>query len=171
MGDLDAPSSRIEGTTNGVYFSDDVRYTSENFEAYVFYFTVDLANSNSTPGNPVFQQAMALQGSGYPYAKLAWTWGGQATFNYFSNPATLLYTLQPGTTPGSISAVGTSTIQSLTSNVNTLTFTTCSGTSATSNPIDGSRFFTNQQYLDFLNRSADQKWLEFLAQKYHSMWV
>ena len=170
MSDFDAPGTVIEGTSNGVFFSDDVRFVSDNFETYVFYFTTDPSSPNpgclrETPSpscSPIFQRAIGLTGSAYPYAKLAWNWAGQATFNYFSDPPTLLYSLQSGTPSTLINAVGTNSVASMNTTVTgNATYTTCPGTTATTNPIDSSRLFTNQQYLDFLNRPADPDGLNF----------
>lgn len=155
MTDFDAPGTRVEGTDgSGVFFSDDAVFVSDTFETYVFYFTGD-------KGNPTFQQPLGFQGSSFPYARVAWSWGGQVLFNYFSVPQSLLFTLSTNTNPGPINGDGRNSIMSLATNVNTLSYITCSGTTPTSNPIDGSRFYTNQLYLDFLNRSADQSGWNF----------
>lgn len=153
MSDFDAPGSRIEGTTNGTFFSNDAFLVSGTFEVYVFYFT----GSASTPN---FQQAIGLSGSGSPFARLAWSWGGETRFD--SSTAPILHRLISTTTiSGQIAATGTNATVPMTTNANTLTFVTCPDATATSNPIDGSLFFTQRLYLDFLNRTADESGLNF----------
>jgi hypothetical protein len=154
MNDFDAPGETIElniGTTGS--FSYDAFFVSESFETYVFYFTV--ANpAQPDPDHPVFQQAIGLQGSGSPFARLAWDWGGLVRFDYFSSP--VLYRRElTTTTPGGRVANGTDLLKSMVTNVNMLTPLTCAGTNATINPIDSSRYYVHQLYADFLNREPD----------------
>ncbi len=153
MSDFDAPGRLIEGTTGGTFFSDDANLVSDAFEVYVFYFT----GNASTPN---FQRAIGLSGSGLPFARLAWNWGGETRFD--SGTAPILHRLVTTTTvPGPIAGTGTNAIMSTATNASGLTFVTCPGATATANPIDGSRFFTEQLYLDFLNRAADAPGLNF----------
>ena len=154
MGDFDGPGAWIEGTFNSVFYSYDAIYISDSFETYVYYFT------GTDPAHPIFQQAMSLQGTSSPFARLAWRWGGQVRFDYSITPQT--FRLQfTNTAPGPKSADQTSSLASTSSNANTLSYTTCAGTTPTANPIDGSRFYTSQLYLDFLSRNADQSGLNF----------
>lgn len=154
MTDFDAPGTRIEGTLNNVFFSNDAFFVDDQFEMYVFYFT-------GNPSTPDFQQAISLSGSGNPYARLAWSWGGQVRFDYFTNPS--LYLRQFSTTfAGQVNASGTNSIRPMVTNVRDLNpATPCPGASVTTNAIDGSRFFTAQMYLDFLGRPADVPGLNY----------
>jgi len=146
MGDFDAPGRRIEGTASGVFFSDDADLINDSFETYVFYFT-------GAPAHPTFQQAISLQSSASPYARLAWSWGGASTFDFSKPP--VLFRSDSDTVSGAAFADGTSAIVPISTNVNTVGWVTCPGTTATSNLIDSSRFFVLQQYRDFLNRQPD----------------
>jgi len=153
MGDFDSPAAQIERDYVDFY-SEDARLIDEKFEVYVFYFTTDPANRD--PEHPIFQRAIGLQGSSYPYARLAWSWGGQVLFNYYSSPHFLTYTLDSYTLVGTESATATSEIKPLATNVANLTWHTCSGSTQTSNPIDGSRFYVGQLYSDFLRHNPDE---------------
>lgn len=147
MSNLDAPGEALD--LGNLY---DAFYVAEYFETYVFYFTGD-------PGQPTFQRAIGLSGSGNPYARLAWSWGGQVSFNYFSSPS--LYRRDFTTTiPGSINAGGTNAIQTMSTDVHNLSYNTCAGTTPTSNPIDGSEYFVRKLYADFLNKTPDQNDVE-----------
>lgn len=149
MSNFDPPGETIDDGAN----SYDAFLAADYFETYVFYFT-------GNPSQPVFQRAVGLSGSGYPYARLAWNWGGQVSFNYFSSPS--LYRRDFTTTsPGSINATGINSLQPTSTNVHSLNYNTCAGTSATSNPIDGSRYFVQKLYSDFLGRPFDQDGLNY----------
>ena len=52
-------------------------------------------------------------------------------------------------------------MQPTATNVHSLNYTTCAGTSATNNPIDGSRYFLQKLYWDFLGREFDQDGLNY----------
>jgi hypothetical protein len=143
MSNLDAPGAALD-----LGNSYDAFYIADYFETYVFYFTGD-------PGQPTFQRAIGLSGSGNPYARLAWNWGGQVSFNYFSSPS--LYRRDFTTTiPGSINAGGTNSIQAMSTDAHNLSYNTCAGTTPTTNPIDGSDYFVQKLYWDFLGRLPDQ---------------
>jgi hypothetical protein len=148
MSNLDAPGEALDLSN-----SYDAFYVADYFETYVFYFTGD-------PAQPTFQRAIGLSGSGNPYARLAWNWGGQVSFNYFSSPS--LYHQDFTTTiPGPINAGGTNFIQAMSSDAHNLGYNTCAGTTPTTNPIDGSDYFVQKLYADFLGRPADQNGLNY----------
>ncbi len=160
MRDYDPPGSSIEGYhIDGTYFSEDARFVSDDFEVYVFYFTTDPVNHDAA--HPIFQRVLNLQGSIHPYAALRWHWGGQVTFNYFSTPSSLLYTLQSNTSAGPIYASESDVLMPMTTNVTSVRWQTCPGTSLSINDIDSSRFFVAQVYRDFFNREGDQDGLNF----------
>lgn len=149
MGNFDPPGESIEFGSNFY----DAFFVSEYFETYVFYFIGD-------PLHPTFQRAMALSGSGNPYARLAWNWGGQVSFNYYISPS--LYRRDFTSTPGlPINATGTNSIQSTSTNVHDINYQTCEGTTVTNNSIDGSRYFVTKLYSDFLRRDPDQGGLNY----------
>jgi hypothetical protein len=149
MNDFDDPGGLIENE----YVSDDAQFVDNQFETYVFYFTTDATNHD--PGHPILQRVLNLSGSTYPVASLRWSWHDQAVFNYFSTPPSLLYTRQSNTPAGSIYASETEFTEPLAA-TNLLTAQPCPGTTVTSNPIDGSKFYIAKMYLDFLGRAADQ---------------
>jgi Tol biopolymer transport system component len=162
MSEFDAPGVFLEGTTNGVFFSNDAHFVSDAFETYVFYFTTSANPVYHDPEHPIFQRAIGFQGSPFPYARLAWSWGGQAVFNYYSVPPNLLFSRQFTTTfAGSLSATGTTAVVPMSTNAADGIYQTCAGTTATSNPIDGSRFYVTEMYWDFLTRFADSDGLNF----------
>lgn len=151
MSNFDAPGETVD---DGGANSYDAFLAAEYFETYVFYFT------GGDPAHPTFQRALGLSGSGNPYARLAWSWGGQVSFNYFNTPS--LYRRDfTTTTPGSINATGTNSLQPTSTNVHSLNYVTCAGTSATNNPIDGSQYFVQKLYADFLGRDPDQDGLNY----------
>lgn len=137
--------------------STDATFIDDQFETYVVYFTTNPTNRD--PENPFFKRIIGFQNSSHPFAALRWKWGGNVFFNYYSNPSTLLYTLQSNTLTGPIFAVEADTTKSLTAQFKT--WTQCVGTTVTSNPIDGSRFFVAQLYKDFLERPPDQDGWKF----------
>ncbi len=141
------------------YVSYDAAFVDDHFEDYVVYFTTDPINRD--PSHPIFQQFLNLSGSGHPYASLAWSWGGQVLFNYSSTPSTLLYSLQSNTPTAPIYAAEADQTKSMAISAAGLAFQICTGTTATSNLIDGSRFYVTQLYWDFLNRNPDQGGLNF----------
>jgi hypothetical protein len=49
----------------------------------------------------------------------------------------------------------------MSSNANNLSYTTCAGTTPTTNPIDGSDYFVQKLYWDFLGRLPDQGGLNY----------
>jgi len=160
MGDNDPPGAHLEGTVNNVFFSEDARFISDNFETYVFYFTTDPSNRDEE--HPIFQRVMNLSGSTHAYAAMRWSWGGQVLFNYYSVPQSLLFTLQSNTVPGTINASEIDDIKPMTTIAPTsLGWVPCPGATVTSNPIDGSRFYVTQLYWDFFNRAPDQSGLNF----------
>jgi Tol biopolymer transport system component len=154
MAEHDAPAAFLEGTANGHFFSDDVNFVDDKFETYVFYFTTN--PSAPDPGNPIFQRPIGLQGSSYPYAAMKWSWGGTVTFNFFSTPRDVLYTVQSNTLIGPVSAVGVNELKSLATNAKDNQWLPCWGFDQTSNPIDSSRFYVNDLYYDFLQRGPDE---------------
>jgi hypothetical protein len=150
MSSFDAPGQSIDNVAE----SFEAFLLSEYFETYVFYFT------GNDPAHPIFQRAISLSGSGNAYARLAWSWGGQVSFNYFNSPS--LYRRDfTTTTPGPINATGTNSLQPTSTNVHSLNYVTCAGTSVTNNPIDGSTYFVQKLYADFLGRDPDQNGLNF----------
>src|SRR5205807_166871 len=82
-------------------------------------------------------------------------------FNYYTTPASLLFTLQSNTPTGPVYAADADTLKDRTMNVTSFAFSTCPGMTYTANPIDGSRFYVTQQYWDFLGHAPDQDGLNF----------
>jgi len=155
MGDFDSPTYTLK--TPG--FSLDASYVDSNFETYVFYFTSNPVGRNPRHPNVIYQRAIPLQGSTYSYAKLAWSWNSHVVFDYNSSPSTLLYKLNSNTHGGIIQAEGTNETKPMVENIRTVIEAPsqpCIDSPETTNPIDGSEFYTAQLYLDFFERQPDE---------------
>jgi hypothetical protein len=161
MNEFDAPGHQAEktDTTFSPAYSEDAFFADDDFETYVFYFTTNPASRD--PGHPIFQRAMRLNGSQFSYARLAWHWGGEVVFNFFSTPHFLVYTMDSQTSVGQIFADGTNEVKSMSTNAANLTWHRCFGSSVTTNPINGSRYFVSQMYWDFLGRAPDEEGWNF----------
>jgi len=151
--------TRLDLLVDNLFVSADAQFVDDQFEDYVAYFTTD--PNNRDPSHPIFQRFLNLSGSQHPYAALRWSWGGTVLFNYFSVPNTVLYTLQSNTHPGPIYAAEADQFMSMATFPSSNLPQTCSGTTATSNPIDGSRFYVTQLYWDFSTHAPDQDGLNF----------
>ena len=143
MSSRDSPGETLEYSNLSV----DAFTRSDQFETYLVYFT-------GNPFQPTFQKTLALQGSGFPYSRIAWNWGGLARFDYSATPQ-LYRLLNSFTNPDVVSATGTNSLKSITTNAAQLQYQTCAGTEATTNLIDGSWFYVGQMYIDFLGRNPD----------------
>ncbi|HEX8772278.1 MAG TPA: DUF4214 domain-containing protein [Pyrinomonadaceae bacterium] len=126
----------------------DAVKVDDRFQMYVVYFA-----GGSHPGAPIFQRRIG---------SLTWNWGGEVVYdsvNRISSNTPYRKLLPLYAQPGSRNrdaVVSNTTYQGLNSDLN---FGPCLGAPATSyNPIDGSRFFVQQLYLDVLNRQADANW-------------
>lgn len=150
MSDFDDPGLSFDNEA----ISADAGFVDDQFEVYVVYFTTNATNHDAA--HPILQRILHLQGSSHPFAALRWRWGGQVIFNYLSNPSSLLYTLQSNAPTGSIYAVESDTTKSLAPSSEPLNWRPCDGTTVTTNPIDGSRFYVNDLYYDFLQRHPDE---------------
>jgi Tol biopolymer transport system component len=154
--DNDNPSERIEQavTAEYGYYSTDALARNDQFETYIYYFTTNATNQD--PTHPIFQQPLGLPNSNAntPVARLSWSWGGLVVFNYYSVPLWLTYSLTSDTPIGASIATPASATRTITTNVTNLTWRPC-GTAVTSNRIDGSMYFVEQLYWDFLQRRAD----------------
>jgi hypothetical protein len=165
MHDFDPPGLSVEypDLSDHPRFPDvsmDAQLVDDQFETYVVYFTT-VATAHDAE-HPIFQRIIGFQNSNHPFAALRWRWGGDVVFNYFSNPPNLLYTLQSNTPTGTIGAVETDTTKSLVPPPYSLTtIAPCAGTTVTTNPIDGARFYTAQLYWDLLGRAPDQSGWNF----------
>lgn len=145
MSDFDAPASRLDGSM----VEHDALLVDDRFEVYVVYFV------GSNPASPVFQRALRMSNSSSPISRIAWSWGGQVVFDSVFAPVN--YNIQLSITyVGSLAATGGNSVMPIQTNANTLAFVPCPGTFVTSNPIDGARFFAQQQYIDILHRQPDQ---------------
>jgi hypothetical protein len=158
MGEFDEPVYRIENSEVNPIIQFDATHVDSKFETYVFYFTSNPVGRDPHHPVAIYQRAMALQGSSYLYARLAWGWNANVVFNYFSDPPTLLYTLESNTHGGLIEASGTNEIKSMAQNVAPLLqagWVPCIDSPQTTNKIDGSKFYTAQLYVDFFERDPD----------------
>lgn len=145
MSDFDAPATRLDGSM----IEYDAVMVDDRFEIYVVFFV------GNDPANPVFQRALRVLNSPSPISRIAWSWGGQVVFDSLFAPVN--YNIQLSITyAGGLSAAGVNSMMPTQTNVNTLTFVPCPGTFVTTNPIDGPRFFVQQQYFDILHRQPEQ---------------
>jgi hypothetical protein len=148
MTDFDAPATRLDGTPPGNQVEYDATMIDDRFETYVFYFT------GNDPGNPVFQQPLRLQNSAAPLSRIAWNWGGQVTFDSAFPPVN--YNIQLSNTyAGPLAAGDGNAVMPIQTNVTTVAYAPCPGTTVTTNPIDAARFFVQQQYIDILHRQPE----------------
>ena len=157
MRDYDTPGTALAGKNivELVPFMYDAVFVDDRFEMYVYYFT------GPNPDSPNFQRPLKLANSSLPVARVAWNWGGQVVFD--SSAAGTKYRKQSSSTilgfkpPG-----GTNAVVPLQTNFRDNEWGRCpGGPPPTTNPIDGSRFFVDQHYLDFLNRASDQSGSDF----------
>jgi hypothetical protein len=171
MSDFDAPVYPVERSSEEqvLQYQFDATQVDSRFETYVFYFTSNPVGRDPLHPNAIYQRAIALQGSPYLYTRLVWSWNAKTVFNNSSDPSSLLFTLDSTTTGGDVDALGTNEIKSMAQNVTSILtqWAPCIDSPQTTNPIDGSRFYTAQQYLDFFGRAPDTSggnfWRSFIT--------
>lgn len=123
----------------------DALFVDDQFEIYVYYF------NDHNPTSPSIMR---------PIGRLVWNWGGQVVFD---SPG--IHTVRfSNAIPQSRSGGPTNSTVSYQGNVRNLSYVPCPGSpTPTTNPMDGSLKFVNQQYSDFLGYNADELGLKFWA--------
>lgn len=125
----------------------DARKNDDRFQMYVVYFT-------GHPRTPIFQRRLA---------SLSWSWKGAVVYDIAAFNPSQAVSVPYKFIERSNSQKITIPKDSLTSTLiysglnSSNTIKRCPlGPPPVQNPIDSSRFFVNQHYLDFLNRASDQ---------------
>jgi len=156
--EFDAPGLPLAGRGNatGTSFEYDAVLIDDRFETYVYYFT-------GSPRDPEFVRPLHIADAACPAERfdcgvdrLVWQWGG--TVHFHDSVANVLYKQTESTTnTGAIKATRTTTPRSYNPTpIQSFGYLLCHGAPDTKNPIDGTRFFVRQHYLDFLGREPDQ---------------
>ena len=168
--EFDAPAVPLAGRGNstGAPFEFESYLVDDRFETYVYYFT-------GSPGAPEFVKPLHIADATCPadrfdcgVDRLVWQWGG--TVNFDSSIPNVLYRQTSSTTnSGTIQATRTSAPRSYDPTpIQSFGYSLCPGAPDTTNPIDGSRFFVRQMYLNVLLREPDQSgwdfWLSTITQ-------
>jgi hypothetical protein len=155
--EFDAPGVRLDGRPNDG--SPPVEYeaffTDDRFETYVYYFT-------GSPGKPSFVIPLHIADANCPadrldcgVDRLVWRWGGQVHYDSAITGARYRETVST-TSVGAVPATRVGLVKSYSGIAQTNQYSLCQGAFNATNPIDGTRFFVLQLYLDVLHRTADQ---------------
>jgi hypothetical protein len=160
--EFDAPGSPLDGRqdSDGSPFQIDALFIDHRFETYVLYYT-------GTPGQPSFTLPLHIADSNCRadqftcgIDRLSWTVGGKV--NLDSSVPSVLYRERLATsTIGNVPLARDTTARSYTGRAQLNAWGLCPGAPDTHNPIDGSRYFVNQQYIDFFPYPPDQGGWDF----------
>lgn len=155
--EFDAPAVPLAGQrSDGTAFEYDSVLADDRFEIYVNYFV-------GSVGSPTFRRGLHIPTTGCPadrfdcgVDRLVWNWGGTVTFD--STVPNVLYREILSTTPTGqiLPSLTTSPRPFDPAPIQGFGYSLCEGAPDTRNPIDGTRFFVRQHYLDFLGREPDQ---------------
>ncbi|HKO43546.1 MAG TPA: DUF4214 domain-containing protein [Pyrinomonadaceae bacterium] len=155
--EFDAPGVRLDGrlNSNGAPVEYEAYFTDDRFETYVYYYT-------GSPGQPTFVRPLHFPDANCPAERfdcgvdrLLWRWGGQV--HYDSSVSGTRYRQTASTTSvGPIPATRANSVTPYSGVAQHNQYTLCQGAFNATNPIDGTRFFVLQLYLDVLHRTADQ---------------
>lgn len=155
--EFDSPTTTLDGRLNstGAFFEYDAKSVDDRFETYVQYFT-------GSALNPSFMRLLHVADSQCPadrfdcgIDRLVWTWGGNVNFDSAMSPLNYAQTATSSTI-GTVPLIRAATerqYSGLAQQNNQAAL--CAGAPEVTNPIDGARFFVQQQYLDILNRPPD----------------
>jgi len=156
--EFDAPAVPLagRGNVNGTPFEYDAFTVDDRFETYVYYFT-------GIPADPDFVMPLHIADAACPAERfdcgvdrLVWQWGGSVHFTD-SVPVVLYKQIESTTNTGPIAATRTTSPRSYDPTpIQNFGYSLCQGAPNNTNPIDGTRFFVRQHYLDFLGREPDQ---------------
>lgn len=156
--EFDAPAVPLagRGNTTGAPFEFDAYQVDDRFETYVYYFT-------GSPGSPELVRPLHIPDATCPADRfdcgvdgLVWQWGGTVTFHE-SDPNVLYKEFSSTTNTGAIQATRFTFSRPYDPTpIQRFGYSLCQGAPDTKNPIDGTRFFVRQHYLDFLGREPDQ---------------